>query len=105
MFIMLKSQEVIHPKGESPVYRWPCVTLVSDSQHLLTLHRIAHLFLHLPSSSSIINSVIEYMSFSDAEAAVKTLDGVEMRGSVVRVKEGQAAPGQSWENPVSHSNH
>lgn len=40
------------------------------------------------------------MSFSDAEAAIKTLDGVEMRGSVVRVKEGQAAPGQSWENPV-----
>lgn len=48
-------------------------------------------------------SVIEYMSFSDADQAVKTLDGVEMRGSVVRVTPGQAAPGQTWEDPVSRS--
>lgn len=48
-----------------------------------------------------MNSVIEYMSFSDADSAIKTLDGVEMRGSVVRVREGPPAPGQSWENPVS----
>lgn len=45
-------------------------------------------------------SVIEYMSFSDADQAIKTLDGVEMRGSVVRVSEGQAAPGQTWSDPV-----
>ncbi|KAK9895135.1 RNA-binding domain-containing protein [Cystobasidium minutum MCA 4210] len=51
------------------------------------------------SRSDPSEGVIEYMSFSDADSAIKTLDGVEMRGSVVRVKEGQAAPGQSWENP------
>lgn len=41
------------------------------------------------------------MSFSDADQAIKTLDGVEMRGSVVRVTEGQAPAGQSWSDPVS----
>lgn len=41
------------------------------------------------------------MSHSDAEGALKTLDGVEMRGSVVRVVEGAAAPGQTWADPVS----
>jgi len=43
--------------------------------------------------------VIEYMSFTDASAAVKQLDGVDMRGSVVRVIEGTAPPGQSWSDP------
>lgn len=40
------------------------------------------------------------MSHSDAEEAIKKLDGVDMRGSIVRVAEGQAPPGQTWSNPV-----
>ena len=42
------------------------------------------------------------MSHSDASAAIKQLDGVDMRGSVVRITEGSAPPGQSWSDPVSH---
>ena len=40
------------------------------------------------------------MSHSDAEAAIKTLDGVDMRGSVVRLTEHTAPAGQTWSAPV-----
>lgn len=52
-------------------------------------------------SDRVIHSIIEYMAFADAEDALKKLDGVDLRGSIVRINEGQAPPGQSWSNPVS----
>ena len=45
-------------------------------------------------------SVIEYLSHGDAEHAIKALDGVDMRGSVVRVTENTAPAGQTWADPV-----
>lgn len=45
--------------------------------------------------------IIEYMSHSDAENAIKTLDQVDMRGSVVRVSEHTPPAGQTWAAPVS----
>lgn len=50
-----------------------------------------------------VPSLIEYMSFSDADNALKTLDGVDMRGHVVKLSELTAPAGQSWSDPVSSS--
>lgn len=102
---MPRFRDLILPKGE---FTWSILSL--STVPLLTRENrfISFLFLHGPAYHPVLLmlfSVIEYMSFSDADSAIKTLDGVEMRGSVVRVKEGQPAPGQSWENPVGSALH